>query len=82
MHWGQELWRPRQTKELQTEPKPGCSALVWLDRRRVPGSFVNNTVPFDQSRFRVILNSFSFSVRLVPYFQSHTVATKLLPHCD
>ena len=37
--WGQAvypLWCPSWTKDLQTEPR--CSALVWLDRCRVPGS--------------------------------------------
>ena len=40
-HWDQAvypLWLPSQTKDLQTEPKK-CSALVLLDRCRVPGSY-------------------------------------------
>ena len=26
-------------EKLQKEPKKGCSALVWLDKRKVPGSY-------------------------------------------
>ena len=32
------LWGPNLTKGLRTESKKGCSALVWLDRRRMPCS--------------------------------------------
>ena len=30
------LWWPSLRKDLQTEPKKECSALVWLYRRRAP----------------------------------------------
>ena len=32
------LWWPSLVKDLHKNPKKGCSALVWLDRRRVPDS--------------------------------------------
>ena len=40
-HWDQavySLWWPSLTKNLQTKAKK-CPALVWLDRRKVPGSY-------------------------------------------
>ena len=41
-HCGQAvhpLWWSSLTKDLQTEPKKWCSALVWFDRQRVPGLY-------------------------------------------
>ena len=32
------------TKDLQREPKKGCSALVWLDRRKVSDSYERTIV--------------------------------------
>ena len=48
-YWGRALyplWWTSLTKDLQTEPKK-CSALVWLDRLRMPGSYerTNDCVP-------------------------------------
>ena len=41
-HWDEAvylLWWPSLTKDLQTEPKTRRSALVWLDRCYVLGSY-------------------------------------------
>ena len=66
-HWSQAvypIWWPSLTKDLQTKPKKGCSALLWLDRRRVPGSYQRtnkldkNHLPQPIYSFRPLLGFF------------------------
>ena len=43
------LWWPSLIKDLRTKPKKKCCALVWLDRRRMPGSCEQTIIDFAEN---------------------------------